>query len=55
MSSVIDEIREQERFEEKQETARRMFTAGKYSLEEIANISQLPLEEVKKLKNEKSA
>ena len=36
-------------------TARRMLEAGKYALEEIASISGLPLEEVKKLNAEHTA
>lgn len=51
MSSVVDEIVK----EEKQEVARRMLTAGKYSLEEIADISDLSIDEVKQLQKEKSA
>ena len=51
MSSVVDEILK----EEKKETARRMLSAGKYSLEEIVNISGLSIDEVKQLQNEKSA
>ena len=33
------------------ETARRMLRSGKFSLEEIADFSGLPLEEIKKLVN----
>jgi predicted transposase/invertase (TIGR01784 family) len=36
-------------------TARRMLAAGKYTLEEIVNISGLSLEEVKQLKADRSA
>lgn len=36
-------------------TAKRMLAVGKYALEEIANISGLPLDEVKKLKAERTA
>lgn len=37
------------------ETALRMLTAGKYALEEIANISGLTLEEVNQLKEGRNA
>ncbi|MCM1127379.1 MAG: hypothetical protein NC429_13025 [Lachnospiraceae bacterium] len=40
--------------EEKKKTVFRMLEAGKYVLEEIANISGLPLDEVKKLKSEQT-
>lgn len=36
------------------EVALRMLAAGKYALEEIANISGLSLDEVKKLKAERA-
>lgn len=36
-------------------TARRMIAAGKYVLEEIANISGLSLDEVKQLQADKNA
>jgi len=36
-------------------TAKKMLSAGKYALEEIANISGLSLDEVKKLKAERTA
>ncbi len=63
MSSVVDEIltrgqregRKEGQREEKKEAARRMLSAGKYSLEEIINISGLSIDEVKQLQNEKSA
>ena len=59
MSSVVDEIltRGQQEGEKKgkKEAARRMLSAGKYSLEEIINISGLSIDEVKQLQNEKSA
>lgn len=44
------QIMEDMRTESLKEVALRMLTAGKYALEEIANISGLPLDEVKKLK-----
>ncbi len=37
------------------EAALRMLAAGKYALEEIANISGLPIDEIKKLKTERTA
>lgn len=40
--------------EEKKMTVFRMLEAGKYVLEEIANISGLSLDEVKKLKSEQT-
>ena len=41
--------------EEKKMTVLRMLAAGKYTLEEIVHISGLPLEEVKKLKADKTS
>ena len=53
MCKVIEDMRREERKETRKETmveiALRMLEAGKYALEEIANISGLSLEEVKKL------
>ena len=46
-------IMEDMRTESLKEVALRMLTAGKYALEEIANISGLSLDEVKKLKIDK--
>ena len=43
------------RSESLKEVALRMLSAGKYALEEIANISGLSLDEVKKLKAEQPA
>ena len=51
MSSVVDTILR----EVKKETARRMLSAGRFSLEEIAECSGLSIDEVKQLQNEKSA
>ena len=51
MSSVVDTILR----EIKKETARRMLSAGRFSLEEIAECSGLSIDEVKQLQNEKSA
>lgn len=51
MCRAIEEMR----IEERREVARRMLTTGKLSIEEIANCADLPIEEVKKLQNEKTA
>ncbi len=48
-------IMEDMRRESLKEAALRMLAAGKYALEEIANISGLSLDEVKKLKAEQTA
>ena len=47
-------IMEDMRSESLKEAALRMLAAGKYALEEIANISGLSLDEVKKLKAEQT-
>ncbi len=52
---VLEEMCMEERMETMIGTARRMLEAGKYALEEIASISGLPLEEVKKLNAEHTA
>ena len=57
MCKVIEEMRKEEREaataeatrKEKRMTAHRMLAAGRYAFEEIAAISGLPLDEVKKL------
>ena len=46
MCKVMEDMRK----ESLKEVALRMLAAGKYALEEIANISGLSLDEVKKLK-----
>jgi len=51
MSRIVEEMLK----EEKQEAARRMLTAGKLPLEDIAEYSGLSLDEVKQLQKEKSA
>lgn len=51
MCKVIEDMRKEERVE----VALRMLEAGKYVLDEIANISGLPLDEVKELKKGQSA
>ena len=48
MCKAMEDMRKQSL----QEVAKRMLTAGKYTLEEIASISGLPLDEVRKLKAE---
>ena len=48
MCKAMEDMRKQSL----QEVAKRMLTAGKYALEEIASISGLPLDEVRKLKAE---
>ena len=63
MCKVIEDMRKEERqegikegmMESMRTTALRMLTAGKYALEEIANISGLPLDEVKKMQTGQSA
>ncbi len=49
MCKPIEEMRVQERKETMIEIALRMLKTGKYTLEEIANISGISLEEVKTL------
>ncbi|MBD5534298.1 MAG: hypothetical protein HDQ99_01255 [Lachnospiraceae bacterium] len=53
--SEMCRIMEDMRTESLKEVALRMLAAGKYALEEIANISGLSLDEVKKLKAERTA
>ena len=59
MCKAIEDMRNQERRESMEETMRavalRMLQAGKYALEEIAEISGLPLDEVKALSTDKTA
>ena len=55
MCRTIEEMLAQERQEEKREVACRMLSAGKYTLDEIANISGLAIDEVKQLQTEESA
>ena len=55
MCKVIEDMRNQERKETIQAVALRMLKAGKYALEEIADISGLPLDEVKALSTNKTA
>ena len=51
MCKVIEDMRREERIE----VALRMLEAGKYALDESANISDLPLDEIKKLQTGQSA
>lgn len=55
MSRIMEEMRDKAMKEAMIETALRMLNAGKYSLEEIAEITALPLEEVKLLSENKTA
>lgn len=45
----VEEVREEIRMEEKKASARRMITRGKLSIEEIADDTDVPLEEVREL------
>ncbi len=59
MCKVMEDMRNQAATQAALERARtvvyRMLAAGKYSLEEIADITEIPLNEVKKMKAEQSA
>lgn len=55
MCRAMEDMRNESIQGEKRMTVRRMLEAGKYALEEIANISGLPLDEVKKLQAGQSA
>lgn len=55
MCRAMEDMRNQTLKERMKEVALRMPAAGKYALEEIVNISGLSLEEVKKLKADRSA
>ena len=55
MCRVMEDMRNESIQGEKRMTVRRMLEAGKYALEEIANISGLPLDEVKKLQSGQGA
>lgn len=55
MCKAIEEMRAQERWEEKREVVCRMLAAGKYTLDEIANISGLSMDEIMQLQTGKSA
>lgn len=59
MCRIIEDMRneslEKGMQEEKRMTVLRMLKAGKYLLEEIANISGLPLDEIEKMQSEQRA
>ena len=59
MCKIMEDMRNETRNETLKEsavnTAKRMIAAGKYVLEEIANISGLSLDEVRKLQADKNA
>lgn len=55
MCQVMEDMRNQTLKEGMKEVALRMLAAGKYELEEIADISGLSVEEVKQLKADRSA
>jgi len=55
MCKIMEDMVKEERAEERAETAKRMLNAGKYVLEEIAGISGLSLDEVKKLQADQDA
>ena len=59
MSQIMEDMRneslKQGMKQEMKEVALRMLAVGKYALEEIASISGLSLDEVKKLKAEQTA
>lgn len=49
MCRAMEKMREEERWEEKRETVLRMLKAGKYTIEEIAEISGLPKAEIEQI------
>ena len=55
MCQIIDNIVQRERKQDKIDTALRMIAKGKYSAEEIAEMTNLPLEEVEELIKKRSA
>lgn len=55
MSGVVEKMLMERSIERSIEIARRMLALGKYPLEEIANMCDLSLEEVKRLQNERTA
>lgn len=54
MCRAMEDMRNQTLKEGMKEVALRMLTSGKYSLEEIANISGLPVDKISKLEIEKN-
>lgn len=55
MCKIMEDLRNETLKESAVNTAKRMIAAGKYVLEEIANISGLSLDEVRKLQADKNA
>lgn len=55
MCRAMEEMRNQAALERSKEVARRMLAAGKYSLKEISDLTELPLKEVKELQAGQSA
>ena len=55
MCRIIDDIVQRECKQNNVDTALRMIAKGKYSAEEIARMTTLPLEEVKELIKKRSA
>ncbi len=55
MEDMRNESLEKGMQEEKRMTVLRMLKAGKYLLEEIANITGLPLDEIEKMQSEQKA
>lgn len=55
MCRAMEEMCSQAALEQSRVVAHRMLAAGKYSLEEISDVTALPMEEVKKLQTEQSA
>lgn len=52
MCRIMEELRDEGLREGLQEVARRLLSTGKYALDEIASISGLSLDEVKRLAGE---
>ena len=55
MCKVIEDMLQENRRETMAKVAHRMLAAGKYSLEEIADLTELSVDEIKKLKAGQSA
>lgn len=55
MCKVMEDMRNQAALERAKTVVYRMLAAGRYSLEEIADITEIPLDEVKKMKAGQSA
>ena len=55
MCKVIEDMRKEERIEERIEIAQNMLLDGMLSLEKIAEYARLPLDAVRKLQSEHSA